>query len=482
MLFCSMTFIYIFLPLLCLIYFLTPKKFRNTVLLVASFAFYMWGEPKFIIIMISTILINYFGALLIDKYQKHKKIFLFLTVSLNLSLLIYFKYFNFLIENINNLFRTDYDFLHIVLPLGISFYTFQALSYTLDVYKKVTKPQINLFNLALYISLFPQLISGPILKYSDIAPQLEDRETSVEKVALGIKRFIIGLSKKVLIANSIGLIADKVFLQQPDVISHSAAWLGVGAYMLQIYYDFSGYSDMAIGLGLIFGFKFMENFNHPYFSKTMTEAWRKWHISLGNWFKNYVFPLRWQSLIPKFLQNSAIWKKPTWFGLKLKKSYINILVVFFLIGLWHGPNWTFIVWGIYNGFLIVFEHSTGLTNRSENLFVNILKHIYMPFVTLLGFVLFRSENLSYALEYYKNMFGIIKPHNIEYTMSYYVDYLQIAILIFAVICCAPIFSKMLETKSNLLKLLTNIWLLVLFVLSTASLAASTYNPFIYFRF
>ncbi len=471
MLFCSMTFIYIFLPILCLVYFLSPKKFHNTILLAASFLFYAWGEPKFLLIMIVTILINYAGALLIDKFENHKKLFLFFTVVMNLGFLFYFKYFNFLLYNINQLFKTHIDFINIILPLGISFYTFQALSYTFDVYKKTTKPQKNIYNLALYISLFPQLIAGPILKYSDIAPQLEERDYSFEKVSLGVKRFIIGLSKKVLIANTIGIIADKVFLQQPDMISHSAAWLGVGAYMLQIYYDFSGYSDMAIGLGLIFGFKFMENFNHPFYSKTMTEGWRKWHISLGNWFKNYVFPLKWSALVPKFINDRKVWKR----------SYANVLGVFFLIGLWHGASWTFVVWGIYNGFLIVFEHITGMNKESENLFVNILKHIYMPFVTLLGFVFFRSPNMTYAVEYFKNMFGLINPCNIEYSISYYVDYLQIAVLLIAVICCAPVFSRMLEAK-GFLRFVVNSWLLVLFVLSTASIASSTYNPFIYFRF
>lgn len=484
MLFSSMTFIYVFLPIVCITYLLVRKEMRNFVLLLASLLFYAWGEPNYLAIMILTIVANYIGALLLEKFGQHKKLILLLTVTANLGFLIYFKYFNFILDNINHLFRTNIDFIQVVMPIGISFYTFQAMSYIFDVYKGEVKAQKNFYKLALYISLFPQLIAGPILKYSDIAPQLDDREHSFSNVSMGVKRFIVGLAKKMLIANTLGEIADKVFLQQPDAFSHLTAWLGVGAYMLQIYYDFSGYSDMAIGLGLIFGFKFMENFNYPYYSKTMTEGWRKWHISLGNWFKNYVFPLRWYNLIPKRVRDLGIWKKIPKGHLKFKKTYINVLAVFFLIGLWHGASWTFVVWGIYNGLLIVFEHMTGMNKESQSKFVNILKHIYMPFVTLLGFVFFRSESMHYAVQYFKNMFGLLSLHDVKYTLSYYFDNLQILTFVIAFVCCAPIFSKMLYISKDrvVLRSAVNIWLIVLFILSTAAIASSTYNPFIYFRF
>lgn len=484
MLFSSMTFIYVFLPIVCVIYWLVRKEARNFVLLLASLIFYAWGEPNYLAIMLLTILTNYLGAILLEKYHQRKKLVLFFTVLIDLGFLIYFKYFNFILDNINHLFRSNIDFIHVVMPIGISFYTFQAMSYIFDVYKGEVAPQKNLYKLALYISLFPQLIAGPILKYSDIAPQLDDRKHSFDMVSLGVKRFIIGLSKKVLIANTLGEIADKVFLQAPDTFSHLTAWLGVGSYMLQIYYDFSGYSDMAIGLGLIFGFKFMENFNHPYYTTSMTEAWHKWHISLTNWFRNYVFGFRWYNLVPKFIRNADLWKKLPKTKYRFKRTYVNVMVVFFLIGLWHGASWTFVFWGIWNGFFVVFENLTGLNRKSNSSFVNFFKNVYAVLVGLFGFVFFRSETLSYAISYFKNMFGLLPVHDVKYSLSYYFDYLQIIIFVIAFICCAPIFSKMLSISKDrvIIRGIVNIWLILLFVLSTAAIASSTYNPFIYFRF
>ena len=482
MLFSSMTFIYVFLPIVCLLYLIVKKDLRNFVLLFASLIFYAWGEPNYLAIMILTIVVNYFGAIFLERYSQYKKIILFATVTTNLAFLIYFKYFNFLLDNINHLFKTNIDFIHVVMPIGISFYTFQAMSYIFDVYRGEVKPQRNFYKLALYISLFPQLIAGPILKYSDIEPQLDNRVHSFDNVSMGIKRFIIGLSKKMLIANVLGEVADKVFSQAPDTFSHLTAWLGVGSYMLQIYYDFSGYSDMAIGLGLIFGFKFMENFNYPYYVKSMTEAWHKWHISLSNWFRNYVFGFRWYSWLPNFVRKLGIWKILR--RLNFKRSYVNVMVVFFLIGLWHGASWTFVLWGVWNGLFLVVENLTGLNRESDNSCVKFLKHVYAVLVGLLGFVFFRSESLSYAIGYFKNMFGLLAIHDVKYTLSYYFDNLQIFIFILAFICCAPIFSKMLYIRKErwFLRGIVNAWLIILFVLSTAVIASSTYNPFIYFRF
>ena len=484
MLFCSMTFIYIFLPIVATIYFFAKKELRNMVLLAASLIFYAWGEPRYLAIMLITILINYIFALLLDRFKTHKKILLFLTVALNLGFLIYFKYFNFLLENINMLFRTNIDFIQVIMPIGISFYTFQALSYIFDVYRGEIAPQKNLYKLALYITLFPQLIAGPVLKYSDIAPQIDDREHNFDKVSLGIKRFIIGLAKKMLIANTMGGIADKVFVQAPDTFSHFTAWLGVASYMLQIYYDFSAYSDMAVGLGLIFGFKIMENFNHPYYVKSMTEAWHKWHISVSSWFANYVFPLKWSKLLPSFIYKNDLLCKITKGKYRMKKSYVNVIATFFLIGLWHGASWNFAVWGLYNGMFVIFENITGWTKETGNKLTDFLKHIYAPMVGLLGFVLFRSESFSYAFDYYKNMFGLLPINNIRYTMSYYLDNFQIIIFIIAVICCAPVCKKMLDIppERKFIKFAINTWLLILFIWSTAAIASSTYNPFIYFRF
>ena len=285
MLFSSMTFLFVFLPIVLLLYLVTKKELHNPILLIASIVFYAWAEPRYLAIMLSVIIINYLGAMSIEKYQKFKKTILILTIIANLGFLFYFKYFNFLIDNINGLFHSHISVLNIVLPIGISFYTFQAMSYLIDVYRGEVKAQKDIYKLALFICLFPQLVAGPIVKYHDIESQISDREVNFEKVSLGVKRFIIGLSKKVLIANTMAAIADKIFIQDPHAFGHGIAWLGSIAYTFQIYFDFSGYSDMAIGLGLIFGFKFLENFNYPYISKSVTEFWRRWHISLSTWFK-----------------------------------------------------------------------------------------------------------------------------------------------------------------------------------------------------
>lgn len=463
MLFSSMTFVFMFLPIVCALYLLSQKRFHNPILLAASILFYAWGEPKYLAIMLLTILINYAGAIAVEKFN-HKKLWLIFTIIVDLGLLIYFKYFNFIIDNINNLFHSHINAIDVIMPIGISFYTFQALSYVIDVFRGDCKAQKDIYKLALYICLFPQLIAGPIVKYHDVAEQIEDRKVNFDKVTIGVKRFIIGLSKKMLIANTLGAIADKIFTQPADTFSPLVAWLGSISYTLQLYYDFSGYSDMAIGLGLIFGFQFMENFNYPYISKSITEFWRRWHISLSTWFKQYLY-------IP--LGGNRISKN---------RTYINLGIVFLLTGIWHGASWNFVFWGIWNGFFIILEKMTGWHNDTDKLPVKILKHIYTIFVFILGWVMFRADDMAYAWTYLKNMFGMVKVHDITYTMMYYVDNVEIVTLIIAILCAMPIFRNMIHIEKKPVKLLVNIWLLVLFILSSASIAASTYNPFIYFRF
>lgn len=466
MLFSSMSFIFVFLPIVCSLYLVTRKELHNPILLFASIIFYAWGEPRYLAIMLLSILINYTGAICIEKYKNHKKLTLGLTVAANLGFLIYFKYFNFILNNINSLFHSHLNFIDVIMPIGISFYTFQAISYIVDVYREECKAQRDIYKLALFICLFPQLIAGPIVKYHDIAEQIDSREVNFEKVNLGVKRFIIGLSKKMLIANTLGAVADKIFTQAPDTFSPLVAWIGSIAYSFQIFYDFSGYSDMAIGLGLIFGFKFLENFNYPYISKSITEFWRRWHISLSTWFKQYLYiPLGGNRISPK-------------------RTYINLVIVFLFTGFWHGASWNFIFWGLWNGFFIILEKATGWHKDTDKPWINFLKHLYTIFIFVIGWVFFRADNLHYAVTYIANMFGCVKVHDELYYLNYYGDSIEIITLFLAILCAMPIFSKILEIKKEqkLLKIFINIWLLFLFVLSTAAIASSTYNPFIYFRF
>lgn len=469
MLFSSMTFVFMFLPIVLLLYLISKKELHNPILLIASIIFYAWGEPKYLAIMLLTILINYFGAIGMDKFQQKKELILWITIAVNLGFLIYFKYFNFLIDNFNEIFHAHIHPLNIIMPIGISFYTFQALSYVIDVYRGECRVQKDIYKLALYISLFPQLIAGPIVKYHDISEQIDSREVNFEKVDLGVKRFIIGLSKKMLIANTMGAIADKIFIQDPHTFSHSIAWLGSLAYSFQLYFDFSGYSDMAIGLGLIFGFRFMENFNYPYISKSITEFWRRWHISLSTWFKQYVY-------IPLGGNREG----------KLK-TLRNLGIVFILTGIWHGASWNFVIWGIWHGFFIILEKIINIKDfeqKHPQWQIKSLQHIYCILIFVIGWVMFRADNITYAWHYLMNMFGFLHIHQdkILYTLPYYIDTTEVITVIAAFLCSVPLFKNILEIKNKFGKAMINIWLLVLFVLSAATIASSTYNPFIYFRF
>lgn len=463
-----MTFLFVFMPLVMAVYFLSKKEIRNYVLLIASIIFYAWGEPRYLAIMIITILVNYAGAILLDKhYSSRQRLWIVsLTVVLDLSFLFYFKYFNFVVDNINGVWATDFQLLDVIMPIGISFYTFQAMSYLIDVYRREVPAQKDVYKLALYIVLFPQLVAGPIVKYHDVCEQIDNRTIEFKNVIIGFKRFITGLAKKVLIANTLAEVVDKIFAQAPENLTTGVSWLGAVAYCLQLYYDFSGYSDMAIGLGLMFGFRFLENFNYPYISKSITEFWRRWHISLATWFKLYLYiPLGGN-------RKGAV------------RTYWNLFAVFLVTGIWHGAAWSYVAWGIWNGIFIVIERFFGLDkDKNDRWYVSAAKHVYAFFAIVWGMIIFRAESLSYAYEYICRMLHIdVTKHLPDY--DYGVNNKFAIMLIVGLICAMPICRNLIYIKyeHKVQRTLVNIWLFLLFFWSTISLAASTYNPFIYFRF
>jgi len=467
MLFSSMTFIFMFLPIVCGLYYLVRKNVNlaNMLLLLASILFYAWGEPRYVAIMLMTIIVNYIGAIGVDKYKQYKRPILIATILADLGFLFYFKYFNFVMENVGNLFNADIPFLEVIMPIGISFYTFQAMSYLIDVYRGDTPVQRDIYKLALYVCLFPQLVAGPIVKYHDVADQIDNRTITYERVVYGVRRFIIGLAKKMLLANTMGAVADSIFSQPVSDFGPGIAWLGAIAYSFQLFYDFSGYSDMAIGLGRIFGFKFLENFNYPYISKSITEFWRRWHISLSTWFREYLY-------IP--LGGNRISKR---------RTYLNLFIVFLATGIWHGAAWTFIIWGIWHGIFIVIERLTGIHKRIGTWKLSLFQHIYTILAFVIGWVIFRADNIKYALQYIGNMFGMVKTNPI-YKLPYYIDNVEIIVLLVCFLCSVPLFRNVLQVdiRHKIANISINVWLMVLFVLSWATIAASTYNPFIYFRF
>ncbi len=463
MLFTSISFLYYFLPTIIILYFITPKKYRNYILLIFSIIFYMYGEPKYVILMLVEILVAYFGALLIDKY-KSKEIFL-ITIIIHIGLLCVFKYTDLFIGTINSIFKTNISFLNIALPIGISFYTFQILSYVIDVYRGKVKVQKNILKLATYVSLFPQLIAGPIVRYETICDELDNRDETIEKFSLGVRRFIIGLAKKVLIANMLGELCTKFSLV--DERSVLFYWIFAISYMLQVYFDFSAYSDMAIGLGKMFGFTFLENFNYPFISKSITEFWRRWHISLSSWFKDYVY-------IP--LGGS---RKGT---LKLVR---NILIVWFLTGIWHGAAYNFILWGLFIGVFLVIE-KLWLSKYISKL-PKVLRNIYVLFIIMISFIMFNAGSINEAFFNIKGLFGLNKEVFINnYTIYYLKSYL--IVLIIAIFGATPLFKNIIEKlkKSKCLNKIINvlepIFLVILLLLVTAYLIDSSYNPFLYFRF
>lgn len=465
MLFASMTFLWVFLPILLIVYFLAKEKYRNIILLIFSLIFYSWGEPKYIFLMLISIFINYIFGLLIDKSQKvSKKIILIIAIVINLSLLAYFKYFNFIVSNLNNIFVSNiFGAKEIALPIGISFYTFQIMSYIIDLYRGEIKVQKNPLKLALYISFFPQLIAGPIVKYHDIEEQINKREVKISKFSEGVKRFAIGLSKKVLLANILALMADSAFNSNITELSMIHAWLGIICYMLQIYYDFSGYSDMAIGLGKMFGFEFMENFNLPYISSSITEFWRRWHISLSTWFKEYLY-------IPLGGNRKG----------KIR-TYINLSIVFLATGLWHGASWNFIFWGIFHGFFILIERIKLKEILDKNKF-KIINHIYSLVVVMFGWIFFRADNMKNGIEYVKSMFSGRLADNLE--LLAIINNRLYVVLLIAIIFCGPIqeISKKYVKSGKEKSYKEPIIVGALMILCIMTLVSNTYNPFIYFRF
>lgn len=465
MLFSSINFLYYFLPCVLIIYFITPTKLKNSILLLSSLLFYFYGEPIYIFVMLGTILSAYIHGILIDKYKNYKKIFLISSVILSLGTLGLFKYSDFLITNLNNIFQSKISLLNLALPIGISFYTFQILSYVYDVYKGKVQVQKNFIKLATYVALFPQLIAGPIVRYSDIEKELTSRQHSFEKISLGIRRFIIGISKKVLIANQLGELCQ-VFLQtnEKSVVFY---WIYAISFSLQIYFDFSAYSDMAIGLGKIFGFEFLENFNYPYISKSITEFWRRWHISLGTWFKDYVY-------IP--LGGNRVGK------IKLIR---NILIVWMLTGLWHGANWTFILWGLLFGILLIIEKLFLLKKLEKT--PKIIQHIYVLFIVMISFIIFNSNNIEEAIKQTIGLFGaneesIINNYTIYYLKSYFV------IIFIGIIGATPLLKNLInklkqkDKTRKIINIFEPITLIALLLFVTAYLVDSSYNPFLYFRF
>lgn len=466
MLFSSIQFLYYFLPSVLILYFLAPKKLKNTVLLISSLVFYGWGEPKYVIMMVASIIIGFISGLLIEatNEKSKKKLIITINIIINLGFLGFFKYSNFFIENFNSVTGLSLKLLNVALPIGISFYTFQILSYAVDVYRGTVKAQKNLINLATYITMFPQLIAGPIVRYSDIVDSLDIRTINFEKISYGVRRFIVGLSKKVLLANALGELC--VTFKASDDKSLLFYWLYAVAFCLQVYFDFSGYSDMAIGLGKILGFEFMENFNFPFISKSISEFWRRWHISLGSWFRDYVY-------IP--LGGNRV-KKSRWI--------FNILVVWFLTGFWHGAAWNFIIWGLYFVIFLIFEKTPVGKFVTKT---HVLNRIYTLFFIIISFVIFDAVNMSEAFNYIKAMLGASGVPLVSTEFIYYLkEYL--IILILSVVGATPLVKKIatrlteIKGVKHLVGILEPILLIALLVLVTAYLVDGSFNPFLYFRF
>lgn len=461
MVFSSITFLFYFLPITLALYYILPKRCRNFVLLITSLIFYAYGEPTYVLVMILSITFSYIYGLLIDKFKKYSKVFLGLSILTSIGLLIYFKYTNFIIDNINLWLLNKVNFINVVLPIGISFYTFQMLTYIVDLYKGNVKVQKNIFKLGLYITLFPQLIAGPIVRYETIEEQLEKREHSLEKFALGIRRFVIGLGKKVLIANLLGELVQ-VFLQSNDK-SVLFYWVYGIAVTLQIYFDFSGYSDMAIGLGKMFGFDFLENFNYPYIAKSVTDFWRRWHISLSTFFRDYIY-------IP--LGGNRV-SKIKWFR--------NILIVWLLTGIWHGAAWNFVVWGLYFGLILIIEKF--LIGKYLEKIPGVLSRIYVLLIVMISFIIFSGESSKQIFENLGGLIGykdvsLISQESIYYFKSY------LGVLLVGIVGSTPImkniFSK--EKFKKIINIIEPVFLVFILILSTSYIVDGSFNPFLYFRF
>ena len=494
MVFSSILFIFLFLPVTLLGYYLLPEKAKNYWLLALSLVFFGWMQPHYLWIIILNILINYSGALLIDRFKKQKKVILIFTIAANLLILFYFKYFGFAVETINGILKSDLPLPQILLPIGISFFTFQGMSYVIDVYRQQTAVQKNIFKTALYIVLFPQLIAGPIVRYKDIASEIDHRRFQLEDFTSGMERFIIGLAKKAIIANTLARTADAIWSNGVSDNTWLMAWIGSCAYTLQIYFDFSGYSDMAIGLGRMFGFHFLENFNYPYTSGSITEFWRRWHISLSSWFKDYVY-------IP--------------LGGNRKHVYFNLFLVFLLTGFWHGASWHFVVWGLWNFLFILAERLIRQHKKAPHPHTvkTLAGKLYTLFIVNLGWVLFRAPDLSSSWQYIRTMFGANPGGQSGFTVSWFLDGWTVTVFIIGILAASQLPSKAAawlqktvsgsKGKTRALPFVKSaqgnpaasaaavpagiligkyILLLILFFLSVVQIVSGTYNPFIYFQF
>ncbi len=471
MVFSSVIFIFGFLPLTLIVYFLLKNNtLRNLWLLFISLVFFSWSQLNYLWIIVASIVLNYTSALLIDlaKSKNLKRFFLFIAVTCNLLLLFYFKYFDFSIRTVNSITGGDIPLKNIILPIGISFFTFQGMSYVIDVFKTDVNVQKNPLKVALYIVLFPQLIAGPIVRYKDIEKEIDKRETTIDNVSKGITRFIIGLSKKAIIANAMAEVADGIWDAGISNNTLAIAWLGSIAYSLQIFYDFSGYSDMAIGLGKMFGFNFLENFDRPYISKSITEFWRRWHISLSTWFRDYVY-------IP--------------LGGNRKHLYRNLAIIFLLTGLWHGASWNFVLWGAWNGFFIIVERLLGIRKKSEQStgIQKALWHIYSLMIINIGWVLFRAPTITEAIAYLKTMAGIGLGSTPGFTIGWYINNWVLFILLVAVVDIAIGFGRVKAfcqkyIPATVYEVSGMLIMFGLFITSVMRIMSGTYNPFIYFQF
>ncbi|RIV18296.1 MBOAT family protein [Fibrisoma montanum] len=480
MLFSSATFLFFFLPLFLLLYYPLPHRWRNAFLFGASLLFYAWGEGPVVLILLLSAFINFAAGWLIERGRRKAGLWLSLVGSL--SLLFYYKYTNFLADTVRGTIQVlglsgadSMQLAQIALPIGISFYTFQGISYTLDVYWGRIRANKSFLDFGTYVAMFPHQIAGPIVRYADIAPELAERHVTIEKFGVGAERFIIGLAKKILLANTFASVADTIFNAPVNSYPAATAWLGIAAYTLQIYFDFSGYSDMAIGLGKMVGFDFKENFNYPYIARSIQDFWRRWHISLSSWFRDYLY-------IPLGGNRAS----------KLR-TYRNLLIVFFVTGLWHGASWNFIIWGLYHGAFLLIERA-GLGKRLERVWPPVA-HAYTLLVVMIGWVFFRAADLTSAITYLQTMFGLTAaPSVMAYPLSYFLNAEVIATLVLGVVLATPVYHRFQQGWQRLqarlvvsaarytLDLIYVMSLFGLFIMAVMYLAADTYNPFIYFRF
>lgn len=459
MVFSSLIFLFCFLPIFLFCYFIPKnRKVRNVVLLLFSLAFYGYGEPIYLIFMILSIIVNFVLAKFMDK-SNNRKVWLVLAIAFDLGLLFFFKYTNFFIDNINNFFNFNIKFLSISLPIGISFYTFQALTYIVDVYRKKTPVQDSIINLGCYISAFPQLIAGPIVRYSTVNEELNERKENVEDFAVGIRRFIIGLAKKAIIANEMAYVADTIFASSLAEAGFIGIFIGTICYALQLYYDFSGYSDMAIGLGRMLGFHYLENFNYPYIAKSITDYWRRWHISLSSFFRDYVY-------IPLGGNRCSI-----------PRNIFNIMIVWLLTGFWHGADWNFIIWGLYFGIILVIEKF--VLKKWIDKMPSFFQHLYTLLLVLFSWIIFYFSDLSLMMEAFKSLFGFNGLGSFSLLNHLQIfKFRTIIVFIIAVFASTELLSKIFK-KDTVLK---DILLMILFIISIITILASSYNPFVYFRF